>query len=57
MIANESIDGLQIRIISDAINIDALVNVDPHAVMVTDFFVFVVDDISRVWNYSYYFKL
>lgn len=48
MIANESIDGLQVRVISDAITIDDLVNVDPQSVMLTDYFVFVVDDIQKV---------
>lgn len=50
LITNESIDGLQLRIISDARKIDDLVDIDPQSVMFTDYFVFVVDDISKVWN-------
>lgn len=48
MISDETIDGLQIRIISDSINTDALVQVAPRSVMFTDYYVFVVDDIAKV---------
>lgn len=48
MITTETVDGLQIRIISDVFNIDALVYVEPRSVMFTDYFVFVIDDIAKV---------
>lgn len=48
MITTKTIDGLQIRIISDAFNINGVVYVEPRSVMFADYFVFVIDDIAKV---------
>lgn len=50
MVTNDGyIDGLQIRIISDAISVDASVYVEPPSVMFIDYFVFVIDDFAKVY--------
>ncbi len=48
MIADESIDGLQIRVVSDATSIEGIVNVEPASVMLADYFVFIVDNFAKV---------
>lgn len=50
MIVKGEIDGLQLRVISDAFNINSLLNVDPRSVMLTDFYVIITDDFSKVYS-------
>lgn len=53
MITDETIDGLQIRIISDVLKTDALAYVEPSSVLFADYFVFVTDDIAKVYIHQY----
>lgn len=48
MIMAEVIEGLQIRVTSDARGIHSLVNVDPESIMPVDYYVFVIDEITKV---------
>lgn len=48
MIVDEAIEGLQIRVTSDARSIHSLVNVDPQSILPVDYYVFVVDDMAKV---------
>lgn len=50
MIADEEIERIQLGIISDSYKIDGLVNVDANAVLMTDYYVLVMDDIRTVIN-------
>lgn len=47
MIATENIEGLQVRVITDVLNTG--VSIHPHIIMYADYFLFVIDDISKVW--------
>ncbi|XP_037024283.1 uncharacterized protein LOC119066111 [Bradysia coprophila] len=47
MITDQSVEGLQIRVTSDATGIYSLVNVDPRSILSVDYYVFVVDDIRK----------
>ncbi|KAG4072604.1 hypothetical protein HA402_004693 [Bradysia odoriphaga] len=47
MITDQVIEGLQIRVTSDATSIYSLVNVDPRSILSVDYYVFVVDDIRK----------
>lgn len=53
MVTDEAIEGLQIRVTSDARGIGSLVNVDPRSILLVDYYVFVVDDIRKV-NWSFF---
>lgn len=48
MIAAEEIKRIRLGIISDSYKIDGLVNVDADAVMMTDYYVLIMDDIEKV---------
>lgn len=50
MIVKEKINGLQIRVLSDAFTIKALLNVEPRSVMFADYYIFVIDDIAKVYH-------
>lgn len=39
---------IQLRIISDGYQIDGIINVDPNAVTLTDYYVLVTDDLNKV---------